>query len=298
MAFEVGRGEAAGAALERVARELARSALDHLARAGEDPVGAVHEARRNIRSLRALLRLLRGPLGEERYAQEAAILRDAARLLSPQRDAHVVMGLFDRLIEELPEPERIAAAPLRDRITRHMDRGRTVAEQAAEAATLVAAFEGSLSEWAGALAGAEDAASDGIRSCARRARRRWREAAEDPLPERLHELRKRCKDVREQLRILRPLKPGPLGKLERRYGRACDRLGEGRDLHLLGETLCAVAREAPESAGAVARVVQIAAARRAELIGPGLRKARSATRSSPRKLAGVVRERWDGAGVG
>ena len=58
---------------------------------------AVHGIRKRIKKLRALLRLLRGGLRKVQPA-ETVVLRDAARLLAPQRDAAVRLATLDRLL--------------------------------------------------------------------------------------------------------------------------------------------------------------------------------------------------------
>lgn len=296
MPFEVTREESAPAAIGRVASELAASALAHLDRIGEDPVGAVHEARRNIRSLRALVRLLRGALGEERYAPASAALRDAAHALSPRRDAHVVLGAFDTIAAKLPDELRGEADRLRAALARATDCAEPIDRQASAASARIGGFVESLGAWSAPPAGFEDAAAEGLRRCARRARRRYRDARAEPTPERLHELRKHCKDVREQLRILLPLKPGRFASLSATYDAACDRLGEERDLHLLGQTLATIPES--EARRARAEVAEAARLRRVEMTVRGLREAHEATRSSPRELADIVRARWADASVG
>jgi CHAD domain-containing protein len=63
---------------------------------------AIHDARKALKRLRALVRLLRGELGERHYKREHAILRDAARRLASARDAEVMVGTLDALLERHP----------------------------------------------------------------------------------------------------------------------------------------------------------------------------------------------------
>ena len=57
----------------------------------------VHEIRKAIKRLRALLALMRGELGPKRYARENAALRDCARRLAGARDAEVMLDTLDAL---------------------------------------------------------------------------------------------------------------------------------------------------------------------------------------------------------
>ena len=62
----------------------------------------VHETRKALKRLRALVRLLRAELGERQYQREHAILRDAARRLAGARDAEVMVGTLDALLRRHP----------------------------------------------------------------------------------------------------------------------------------------------------------------------------------------------------
>ena len=69
-----------------MALEQTDLAIEQLAGAeGGDARKAVHETRKAIKRLRAIVRLLRDELGEETCAREQATLRDAGRPASPAR---------------------------------------------------------------------------------------------------------------------------------------------------------------------------------------------------------------------
>jgi CHAD domain-containing protein len=63
---------------------------------------AIHDTRKALKRLRALVRLLRAELGEQQYKREHAILRDAARRLAGARDAEVMVGTLDALLQRHP----------------------------------------------------------------------------------------------------------------------------------------------------------------------------------------------------
>jgi CHAD domain-containing protein len=82
-------------------RRLARRHLDAACRQldkNPDTRQAVHEARKSLKKLRALLRLLAPELGRECYRREMRAFSDAARLLAPLRDAEVRLHTLDALI--------------------------------------------------------------------------------------------------------------------------------------------------------------------------------------------------------
>jgi CHAD domain-containing protein len=63
---------------------------------------AIHDTRKALKRLRALVRLLRAELGEQQYKREHAILRDAARRLAGARDAEVMVGTLDAMLKRHP----------------------------------------------------------------------------------------------------------------------------------------------------------------------------------------------------
>src|ERR1041384_4372190 len=77
--YRVHRNEQAGAELRRVAHGRIDAALEHLRRdTRTDVATAVHDARKDMKKLSSLLRLVRDGLGEQRYRAENDRYRDAA----------------------------------------------------------------------------------------------------------------------------------------------------------------------------------------------------------------------------
>jgi CHAD domain-containing protein len=62
----------------------------------------VHETRKALKRLRALLLLLRTEVPTKRYARENAALRDCGRRLAGARDAEVMLGTLDSLVQRDP----------------------------------------------------------------------------------------------------------------------------------------------------------------------------------------------------
>ena len=75
--------------------QYARRALEQL------PVDAgVHEARKSVKRVRAVLRLTRSYVGDGVYGPDNVRLRDVGRTLGPARDAAVLLQTFDALIAQ------------------------------------------------------------------------------------------------------------------------------------------------------------------------------------------------------
>src|ERR1039458_4213727 len=101
-------GEGVGEGLQRMALGQLYLAIEQLEGVdgpadGRKPAErAVHETRKSLKRLRALLRLLEDELGERAFARESALLRDAGRRLARARDSEVMVNTLDDLIARGP----------------------------------------------------------------------------------------------------------------------------------------------------------------------------------------------------
>ena len=92
-------GESLTEAIARVARGRIDHALDELrGKSDSTPVEAVHEARKDMKKLRALLRMTRGELGDAHLPPARTLcFRDAARELAGVREADVMLDTLRTL---------------------------------------------------------------------------------------------------------------------------------------------------------------------------------------------------------
>ena len=95
MAYRFKIGEEFGEGLRRIGAEQFERVRTGLART--PGAGAVHDVRKSIKRLRALLRLARLGIGEAAFKGENVRLRDVARLLSGARDHAVLQATIERL---------------------------------------------------------------------------------------------------------------------------------------------------------------------------------------------------------
>ena len=113
-AFKLKRKESEDKGIRRVAHGRAQDAVELLRDDEADPVEAVHKARKDMKKLRATLKLVRPALGNKAYRRENGRFRDAGRALSDARDAQVRAENVDALAERFPTSHRRAAGgPLR-----------------------------------------------------------------------------------------------------------------------------------------------------------------------------------------
>src|SRR5262249_29169802 len=88
----------------------------------------------------------------------------------------------------------------------------------------------------------------------------WHKAGADPTDERLHEWRKRVKDLRYVLELLEPLWPKRMAALADEVDDLADRLGEDHDLAMLGRFVLEV--DGPDDRDGDVVMAAIAASRR------------------------------------
>src|SRR5689334_5586263 len=97
MGYHFENDESASEGVKRVAREEIDSAIDSLrSKHGRDRDEGIHEARKSIKKLRALLRLVRNELGDA-YESDVSRLREVGRKLSEFRDAGALVTSFHDL---------------------------------------------------------------------------------------------------------------------------------------------------------------------------------------------------------
>jgi CHAD domain-containing protein len=237
-AYRLGQAEFVPDGLRRIARGQLDAGIEELAGQPNSRLDeAVHETRKRLKRLRAALRLERSAIGAETYRRENAAFRELGRRLSAPRDAMVLIETLDELSErfgdELP-PD--AAGPLRARFEQTHKRALTSLRRD-EAA--IEAVRGELEQarersaaWTFDAEGVE-ALRPGLERIYRRGRRSMRAAADEPSDERLHEWRKRSKELWHALQILRPAAPKRMKKLANRAHRLSDLLGDDHDLAVL-----------------------------------------------------------------
>jgi len=203
--FRFRRGEAVPRAIRRIAGEQLRYAASQLRDSTpQNRDTAVHEARKSIKKVRAVVRLMAGELGPVAEA-ENELLRNLARKVSPLRDAAVLVETFDSLASHFPEAicpalrERIHAALLKNRS--HVARTSIAARSPATIAFALERAAQRARVWPLHYDGF-DAIAPGLKRALRRGRKALREVLADPSPIRCHEFRKRLKDHWYHVRLL------------------------------------------------------------------------------------------------
>jgi CHAD domain-containing protein len=320
------RDEPLAAGLRRMALAQADLAIEQLstgdggvgavagASAGAQPPDetAVHETRKALKRLRALLRLLEHELGAKTYARETAVLRDVAQQLSVARDAAVMLNTLDALIERHPRKlaRRRGVRKLRQQLHAEHARlqQRTLAEPAEHARVLgeLHGFRWRVAAWQlGNRPGLQLVERDLKRIYGQGRRRHQRVASgRGKRVIAMHEWRKRVKDLRYAAEMLGPSgpgKPGGRGKSAQRLraiaGRADDLgelLGEDHDLAIFAQHLRAgghghAKRTWHTDRGTRRALLKLIAKRRRKLRERALRQGARLYRERPKRFTRQIR---------
>ncbi len=239
MAYELTFAERFPDAVRRVAREQLEEAAAQLDEGhADDPVEAVHGARKRLKKSRALLRLSRPAMPGSVFRAENRALRDSGRALSGARDAGAMIETVDRLAElyvgrlpaeafdtlrgQLRERALSARAGIEDALPGHAQTLRALAHR--------------VEEWPLAD-GDPRTAVRALRDTYARGHKAFARADVDPTSENLHAWRKRVKDLWYQQRLLSAAWPGVVGGQADEAKALSRLLGDDHDLAVLTEML-------------------------------------------------------------
>lgn len=224
--------------VKRVARQRVQSALSNLKESDTGSRGrAIHETRKDLKKMRAVLRLVRDDLGKETFREENRRYRDAGKLLSDARDADVLEQTIESLRSDFP-----GDGTKLDELINELRSGSGADDPAAgqkdlaDVATAIESAGHLIDDW---TLGSDDWTlfESGLRRTYRDGRRGLYRAEADPSAENIHEWRKRAKDLWYQLRLLRNAWSVGLKAQIKETERLTEQLGDYNDLTTLIETL-------------------------------------------------------------
>jgi CHAD domain-containing protein len=241
MSYRLRTDEPVADGLRRCAREQLEAAISSLDEdVHEDPVTAVHSARKALKKERSLLRLSRGVLDPRQRRKENRALRLAAQQLGRARDADALFdalaAINERFSGQLPEATTLA---IQERLREERYAARTTLldeEIPTRVIEVLRASRQRIDGWRVRAAG-WSRLSVGLTREYARGRRAMRRAAKAPTPKRMHDWRKRSKDLWYQLRLLEPMAPGTIRGQAKDAHRLADVLGDLHDLAVLEAAL-------------------------------------------------------------
>ena len=268
-------------------RAVARGRIDHAidelrGKTDSTPEEAVHEARKDMKKLRALLRLARGELGKETFSRENACFRDAARELAGTRDSDVMLETLGAL--ELPPGVGFDLRKAIEVERRQNGAGERVGA-ARDAVAILKEARKRVDDWP-LQRNSFDALAGGVDRAYRRGRRALKSARREPSVEALHEWRKRVKDLWYHHTLLRALWPPVMAAIGDEAHELSDRLGDDHDLAVLASWVSENAQAGPDLFEAVER-------RRAKLQAEAFALGARVYAEKPRAFVGRLGRLWD-----
>jgi CHAD domain-containing protein len=230
MAFRFKLGEPFDEGSRRIAVEQIERAQSSLHDKRGDQAIAVHETRKSLKRLRALLRLIRPAMGEQAFKAENGQLRDIGLSLSGARDRHVLLETVDKLDRASHLGRKGLAEILRQTIAAANGEGAPLGTRGALAR--LAETKKRLATLQIAGTGFEVVAP-GLERSYRRARRAFSAAYREPSDEAFHEWRKGAQAHWRQMTLLSRAWPDYLGARAAEARNLSQLLGDDHDLAVL-----------------------------------------------------------------
>jgi CHAD domain-containing protein len=234
MPFCFKRKESVTRAVRRLCCERLDEALKQLKK-GEH-FEAVHDVRKEIKKLRAVLRLVRSGIGETAYDEATNALRAAAVQLNAMRDAQVrsasLKDLSRRSHGRIP---RLSLSKIQDALRQNC---RTEEQKLGETLDSAKQFLLGARLQLGTLKvrpNSWKALRPGLKKIYRRGRTALALAKRRPSPKNFHAWRKRVKDLSSQLRLVCPARPRKIKPRMDELDHLSDLLGDDHDLFMLGQ---------------------------------------------------------------
>jgi CHAD domain-containing protein len=255
MAFKFDIRETFLKAIPRIARERIDRVIESLSEKPHPGAESIHEARKDLKSLRALMRLVRGSIDDGVRERENLFFREAGRSLSTIRDPQALLETLEHFNSQHRDHSSLSTSKqksfgvfnekIRGEIEKNLVVGlapgtvrKLLKELRVAKRRMALWFEGVLArpgdEW-------EIFVGTGLRRTYRKARNLvWQfemmghETADDQS---WHELRKCAKALGYQLRLLKTIWPAMMSALVDELDRLADRLGNANDLAMLRDKI-------------------------------------------------------------
>jgi len=284
--------ESVDAGIRRIAVSQLETGLSELRDETLSQHQRVRQARKRCKKMRGLVRLVR-PVFPGFEAENAAF-RDAARTLSPLRDASAVLESVDALEQHFStQLKKAALAPLRraleaeresldeDEIEERLSDMRLVFREALDR----------VPDWSLEANGA-DAFTPGARKTYKRARKAMQKARKSRIAEDFHEWRKPMKYHWYQIRLLKKVWPPVMKEYGEQAEQLCSDLGEHHDLAVLRMTAQALLGASSDTAELVEG---LAIGRQHELEKACIKRGKKLLAEAPDDMTTRWAQWWDSA---
>lgn len=230
--------------LQESLRHVLLSRLDSVEediRTNGDVHQIIHESRRTIKRIRAVLKMIRDEIGYSNYYRENRFYRDLARRMTPIRDSYVLLRFMGKLSEEHPRLLPVELNhELEETLTGRMEEALSSFQNERGGVGALKMDIEEARERVGCFCELRHrfrSVSKGIKRTYARGRKRMNALHPASGPEEYHEYRKVTKDLQYQMEVLQPLYPRLLKAYASTLSKHTELLGEARDLDRFGSFL-------------------------------------------------------------
>ncbi len=220
--------------LKLLSRDRIQAAINLLTDRSVDRKTAVHQSRRCLKELRALLILFNNSLPEKIAKEAADQIRDIAGMLAGARDADVMLATYMALRARVGQTDK----GMDERLEQYFsDSNRKITNtQIQKCIKQLERLRKHTGKWKHSDEGFK-AIADGLEATYRRGLKRMKASMEIPSSELLHEWRKMIKAWQHSTRLLRLLWPVMMKSWQSQLAELAGMLGAEHDLAMLEETL-------------------------------------------------------------
>ncbi|MGF1676361.1 MAG: CHAD domain-containing protein [Rivularia sp. (in: cyanobacteria)] len=228
-------------AIEKLTEEIINNNIDATQSAVDvdERTEAIHDVRKRIKKIRAVIRLVRDELGQEVYHKENNCFRDAGRRLSRVRDAQVLLETFNKLEKHFAEfinPEGFGDLQ-QILVEHHQNTSKQVLETGNTALEVLAEIKNArerIPNWPLESSNGQSILNNGLHRVYKRGYQDCQAILEEPSTvEKLHDWRKRVKYLWYHLRIFRPVWSELIREWSNQTDQLAEYLGDEHDLAVL-----------------------------------------------------------------
>lgn len=241
MAYELIRSESVAESIRRIWAEELAAAIHSMENFGNEPDKAVHEVRKSIKKIRAVLRLVRKLLGKELFKQENIRYRNIGHMLSHVREAAVMIKTVEKLRKsDRKAMPRTACLHLRKQLLAKQIEVSEGFFKNKEAITAVLSALKEAQQNLPDIAIARhsfDELSASIQLVYARGKKAYEQASKQPTIDSFHEFRKEVKILWYHTRLLTPVWQGLMESYAVQLGILSELLGDDHDMGMLYEEI-------------------------------------------------------------
>lgn len=231
MGYRIEKNEALASAFGRIASEEIAVALGELRR--RDRAQAMHNARKALKRLRALLRSLRVAFPKKLFRRENRRFAAVGRKIAPLRDVHVQLRTLGKLDQSSGDASRQMRQSL---LKREEVYTRKIPELRRAVRQMLDVSRQTLSSWPVDQATPPKVAAS-LKRVFKSGRNAFRTASKRPTPENLHQWRKQSKTLGYGLELVQDRGPKKIGKWIKKTEELSESLGDDHDLFLVLDAL-------------------------------------------------------------